>query len=214
MRGADAGRHEHVVVDDPLQRLGRRLPRETGAHECPRRRQIGRAIFAGHGREMIISRPDELRLVVGPRTDVVDAGDARRSIRLEIVLDDAAGIRPADQHGALQAERVHHRFHIVGEQVVLGVALRRCRLVGRAMPAEIERGQAEAAAQLRVIELRLPAFRALREAVDEKDLRSGAVAGFISRELQAVRGRDFRASHVVLPPPVQCSGTGSAAASI
>jgi hypothetical protein len=55
------------------------------------------------------------------------------------------------------------------------------------MPAQIERRQAEAAAQLRIVELRFPAFRALREAVDEKDLRSGAVAGFIGRELQAIR---------------------------
>jgi len=88
-------------------------------------------------------RPEDHR-----RADQVDTTDPGVSVGAEVVRDDVPAVRPGNEDGPLEPCLVDNRSHVIGPQLPIGIVFRPGGLFRQAVPAKVERDDAERTGQI------------------------------------------------------------------
>src|SRR5262245_28869927 len=206
------GRHHHVESEHGLEFILRWLLLEAVAEKAAGGGDVGRQVVRCHAGERLETWAKEALVRLRNGVDIIEAGQLAGPMDLEVVGDDATAVGPTDQHRALQSRGVDNSLHLVRPKLGLSIALRLERLVGPAMPAQVVGDHAKLLGEI-ALDLPGPGKVALREAVDEENLRAGGIAPFLRHDRKAIRRLDRNRLVLMFLGRSGCTGRHSQAGS-
>ena len=122
--------------------------------------------------------------------DQVDPGEAGPAVGAQVVADDKAAVRPADEDGIHDAPLLDDHRQVVRPQPRVSVDGRIEWLLGHAVTADVEGHHPEALGQ-RTGDLPAPAHGTLRPTVHEHHRGSVRIAPFVRAEHEAATPADL-----------------------
>ena len=115
----------------------------------------------------------------------MDAGNIPVAMAAQVIADDIAAIRPADQDGALERELFDDGGNIAGPSVALAIVPGVQGCVRLAMPAQVQGDDAEIRLQVAFI-LPPPAEMRLRPSVNKEERNAAFVSPFADMQSHGV----------------------------